>query len=214
MTASNWSLFDLWATSCRIKQRAKQPAHCQIDSLSRWNQRQAVMWWGCVSVGAPRRALPGQTASLWLPVSLCVRGIVCGFCVGASALLCLGCLFTLQASGEHSFAGSCYCIPAPPRIRTLRFFCAPWMAPVYTCSSSGFFFFALIPHLNPTLTFLVRCQRFMTDWMLLPFSSWMRPDTSLGPISAPEGQLNCQRSSTRNEERTGAGKEGRQQCLC
>lgn len=127
MTASNWSLFDLWATSCRIKQRAKQPAYCQIDSLSRWNRRQAVMWWGCVSVGAPGPASPAWADCL--PLIACLSVCVCGFCVGASALLCLGCLFTLQASGEQSFAGSCYCIPAPPKSRTLRFFCAPWMAP-------------------------------------------------------------------------------------
>ena len=92
------------------------------------------MWWACVSVGAPRWALPGQTASLWLPV--CVSVIVCGFLCVCRCLCPAPSQLFVYAAGlgrVQGFAGSCYWIPVPPKTWTLRFFCAPWMAPGLVC---------------------------------------------------------------------------------
>lgn len=173
-----------------IQQKAKRLTCCQIDSLSRWNRRQTVMWWACVSVGALRWALPGQTASLWLPVCVCV--IVCGLCarVGASVLLCLSCLFMLQGLGEYrALLDPVTVSPLHPKPGPDASVVLP-QRPLYMFAGFGF----LIPDFNPTFTFLYCWPRFMAGWRLLSFKGWMHFDTSFGSDFSTRGTIKLSKS--------------------
>lgn len=112
------------------------------------------------------------------------------------------CLRCRAIGREWGFAGSCYCIPAPPKVWTLRFFCVPSML--------LFFCFFFIPNCNLILAsysfFFFTTVR---DVWRADCGCLLKAGCSLklllGPISAPEGLLNCPRFSVigEGEERTG-----------
>lgn len=163
------------------------------------------MWWAGVSVGALRWALPGQTASVWLCVMwcfVCMCVCVCT-CVGASALS-LSQLFVYAAGLQRveGFAGSCYCIRAPPKTWTLHFLlCSLNWPQCIRLQASFIYLFILIPDLNPTLAFLYCWQGFSAERDAGVLWSVGAPLTLLlGSISAPGKPLSCLRSLVRNWE--------------
>lgn len=184
-------------------QRAKQLTCCQKDSLSRWKRRQAVMWWGCPQV---KLAQPGQTASLWLPVSVCE--IVCGFCCVCRCLCpALDQLFVYAAGlrREQGFAGSCYCIPAPPKIWSPSSFCARSL--ILCLHLHGLVF------LNPGF----QCHFNLSLRLSQIYSCLIKAGCSLtlilALVSAPLGLLNCPRSSGREKAQRDRRRRGAQTML-
>lgn len=133
-------------------------------------------------------------------VVFCVYVCVCT-CVGASALS-LSQLFVYTAGLQRveGFAGSCYCICAPPKTWTLHFLlCSLNWPQCIRLQASFIYLFILIPDLNPTLAFLYCWQGFSADAGVL-WSVGAPLTLLLGSISAPGRPLSCLRSLVRNWE--------------
>lgn len=130
---------------------------------------------------------------------------MCGLCacVGASALLCLSCLFTLQGSGEYRAlldpvtVSSLHPKPGPYASFVLPHSPLPPLSP-YISAGFGFFNPGFQSHFNLSLLLSEIYGRLNAAIFLKPGCSLT---LLLGPISAPEGLLNCPRSSVRKRER-------------
>lgn len=154
------------------------------------------MWWGCVSVGALRWALPGQTASLWLPACVCRC-----LCPALSQLF----VYAAGQLGENgALLDPVTVFPLHPKSGP----CASFVLPQCCC-----FFVFFIPNCNLILAsysfFFFTTVR---DVWRADCGCLLKAGCSLtlllGPISAPEGLLNCPRFSVRRRGRGKDRKEG------
>lgn len=134
-------------------------------------------------------------------LSVCVRGL-------GSACRCLSPVLPqlfVYAAGpgrQRRSAGSCHCICAPPKVYTLCLFCAPSLC------IQGFLLSLLILDFILALTLFLTAVR---DLWQAECGCLLKAGCSLtllsGPISAPEGLLNCPRFSVR--KRASKGQEAR-----
>ena len=165
---------------------------------------------GCPEVSLRPGRLPRSDC---VHARVCVCVCVCGSCgcVGASAPLCLSCLFTLQGLGENrALLDPVTVSPLHPKSRPLCFFCAPSTAtPPFIGLQSLVLFFCLIQDFNPTSAFVLLLLFFLPPAIR---DSWRAERSRLHLISAPRGPARPSRDS--QLERESEKGTGRSVCVC
>lgn len=138
-------------------------------------------------------------------LSVCARFRVC-VCVwvGASALFFLSCLFTLQGPGDNgALLDPVTVSPLHPKTRPCASLCAPALYLWRLLSP------LLIPNFILALTLFLTAVR---DLLQAECGCLLKAGCSLtrlsGPISAPDGLLNCPRFSVRKRARKGQEARG------